>query len=114
MECLFCNIANGKTETDLVYQDDEVVAFPDIKPKAPVHLLIVPKKHLESLNEVSDQDKELIWKMILVAKKLAKDFGVENGYKLKINTGRKSGQEIDHLHMHLLGYTENTDKAQQE
>lgn len=105
MECLFCKIANGKTDTKIVYQDENFVAFYDINPKAPFHLLIVPKKHIESLiNAKSKEDAKIINKALLVAAKIAKKFGVDKGYRLQINQGKKAGQEIDHLHIHLLGF----------
>jgi histidine triad (HIT) family protein len=104
MDCLFCDIANGKTDTEIVYENDNFAVFNDIKPKAPIHLLIVPKIHIESLNEASEEKKELLVEMILLTKKMAEKFNVEDGYRIQINTGKKSGQEIDHLHLHLLGF----------
>ncbi len=104
VDCVFCKIIAGKFEGDFVYQDDEIVAFHDINPQAPVHILIVPKKHIRSLNDVSADDIPIIGKMAIVAKKLAKDFGVaETGYRLVWNTGENAGQWIYHIHVHLLG-----------
>ncbi|PIQ06211.1 MAG: histidine triad nucleotide-binding protein [Candidatus Nealsonbacteria bacterium CG18_big_fil_WC_8_21_14_2_50_37_10] len=101
MDCLFCKIANKKTPTEIVYENDKVVAFKDIHPKAPIHLLIVPKKHITSVDHLEFQDKELVGELILAAQKIAKGKKL-NGYKLIINVGRPAGQVIDHLHLHLL------------
>jgi histidine triad (HIT) family protein len=99
--CIFCKIANKLTETDLVYEDDKIVAFNDIKPLAAVHILIVPKKHIPSVDHVEIEDKMLMGELILVAQKIAREKKLD-GYKLQINVGRPAGQLIDHLHLHLL------------
>ncbi|MDD5551721.1 MAG: HIT domain-containing protein [Candidatus Pacebacteria bacterium] len=105
MQCLFCDIANGKTDTDIVYQDDKFAVFRDIEPRAPIHLLIVPKKHMESIVEIAEKnDVETLGQILILASKIAKKFKVENGYRLQFNQGKKAGQEIDHLHLHLLGF----------
>ena len=105
MNCLFCDIANGKTDTDIIYQDDKFAVFRDIKPRAPIHLLIVPKKHMESIAEIAEKnDVEILGQILILASKIAKKFKVENGYRLQFNQGKKAGQEIDHLHLHLLGF----------
>lgn len=105
MDCLFCNIANRKTNTEIIFEDEDFSAFYDIKPKAPIHILIVPKKHIESVIELEEGgDIEMLGKFLAVAGKLAKKFKIENGYRLQFNQGKKAGQEIDHLHLHLLGY----------
>ena len=101
MSCLFCQIANKEVPAEIVYQDDKILAFKDITPKAPVHLLIIPKKHIPSVNHLEIQDKTLMGELILVAQKIAKDKKLE-GYKLQINIGRSAGQIINHLHLHLL------------
>lgn len=104
MDCLFCKIANKEVKGDIVYEDDKFVAFKDIKPKAPVHLLIVPRKHIESVNKLEEEDKELIGEMFLTAKRIAQKMGVDKtGYRLMFNVGRDSGQLVDHLHLHLIG-----------
>lgn len=104
MDCLFCKIANKEIKGDIVYEDDKFVAFKDIKPKAPVHLLIVPRKHIESVNKLEEEDKELIGEMFLTAKRIAQKMGVDKtGYRLMFNVGRDSGQLVDHLHLHLIG-----------
>jgi len=101
-DCIFCQIAAKKVPSKIQYEDDEIIAFDDIAPKAPVHILIVPKRHIESVNELKKEDIELIGKVILVAKKLAQEKGLK-GYKLVFNVGREGGQLVDHLHLHLLG-----------
>ncbi len=99
--CLFCKIINKETPADIVYENEKVIAFKDISPKAPIHILIVPKKHITSLKEVKIKDKELLGELFLVAKKIAWDKNLK-GYKLIVNVGRKAGQIVDHLHIHLL------------
>ena len=104
MDCIFCQIASGKIPSDTVYQDQEIVAFRDINPKAPVHILIIPKKHIASLDQLSQSDTALVGRMVAVASRLAKGEGVaEKGYRLAINCGKEGGQLVPHLHMHLLG-----------
>jgi histidine triad (HIT) family protein len=104
MDCIFCQIASGQIPSDIVYQDQEIVAFRDINPKAPVHILIIPKKHIASLDQLSQSDTALVGLMVAVASRLAKDEGVaEKGYRLAINCGKEGGQLVPHLHMHLLG-----------
>lgn len=103
-DCVFCRIINKKLPAKIEYEDDQILAFFDIKPATKIHILIVPKKHLESVNDLTKKDTELIGKMVIVAKKLAKKYHTDkNGYKLVLNTGPWSGQTIPHLHMHLLG-----------
>ena len=101
MDCIFCKIANKEAPADIVYEDDRFVAFKDIEPKAPIHLLIIPKKHIPSINHLTREDQELMGEMIMLAQKIAKDSNLK-GYKLLINVGREGGQVIDHLHLHLL------------
>ncbi len=104
MECLFCKIANHQQEAEIVFENKELIVFKDVNPKAPIHLLIVPKKHISSINELSDQDQGLISQMIFTAKQLAEEKGIaQKGYRLVFNVGREGGQLIDHLHLHLLG-----------
>jgi len=104
MDCLFCKIIAGKIPAEIVYRDEDVLAFKDVKPAAPVHILIVPKKHLSSVAEIGSEDTLLMGKLIAVAKKLAEDFGIaESGYKLLIRVGKGAGQEIMHIHLHLMG-----------
>ena len=104
MNCIFCKIINKEIPADIVYQDDEIIAFKDIAPVAPVHLLIIPKKHILSVNNLELEDKELIGRLFLTARKIAKEQDVsETGYRLVINVGKDAGQTVEHLHLHLLG-----------
>ncbi len=103
-DCLFCSIVEGKIKGEIVYQDDTVLAFRDIRPVAPVHVLIVPRKHIESVSSLQPQDMPLVGAIFTVAAKLAKDLGIaENGYRVVINNGGDAGQSVFHLHYHLLG-----------
>ena len=102
-DCLFCKIIKGEIPTEFLYQDKDIVAFRDIHPKAPVHILIVPKKHIDKLQDISDNDKEVLGQLLLAAKKIAGQEKIEQGFKVVINCGQKGGQEIFHLHVHLLG-----------
>jgi histidine triad (HIT) family protein len=104
MNCIFCNIAEGKFQADIVYQDEDVVAFHDINPQAPVHILIIPRKHISTINDVEDSDAGLIGKIILTAKKIAKEKGIaEDGYRILFNCNKMGGQHVYHIHLHLLG-----------
>jgi histidine triad (HIT) family protein len=104
MDCIFCKIVNGQIPAKFVYQDEKVLAFADLYPKAPVHKLIIPKKHIATINDLSDEDRELISHLIFVAKKIARDLKIaESGYRLLFNCNHDGGQEIYHLHLHLLG-----------
>jgi histidine triad (HIT) family protein len=104
MDCIFCQIVNHQQKAEIIYEDEQLVVFKDINPKAPVHLLIVPKKHIKSINELTDQDRELVSQMIFLAKELAAQEGIaQKGYRLFFNVGRGGGQLIDHLHLHLMG-----------
>jgi len=103
-DCIFCKIINKEISSEILYEDERSIVIKDIDPKAPVHLLIIPKKHIESINQLEDKDKDLISEMLIIAKGIAKDQGIsENGYRLVINTGKNAGQTVDHLHLHLLG-----------
>lgn len=101
MDCIFCNIVQKSTPAKLVYEDEKAIAFEDIHPKAPIHLLVVPKEHLTSLAHANPEQQQLLGHLLLVVKKLAQD-NKAAGYKTVINTGREGGQVIDHLHLHLL------------
>ena len=104
MDCIFCKIARGEIQSNIVYQDETAVAFPDINPKAPVHLLIIPRKHIESVADLAGDEEKLMGHLVLVANKLAQDQGIsESGYRLVINCGPHGGQMVAHLHIHLLG-----------
>ncbi|HEB56462.1 MAG TPA: histidine triad nucleotide-binding protein [Gammaproteobacteria bacterium] len=102
-DCLFCKIAAGEIPADKVYEDELVVVFRDINPKAEVHLLIIPREHLASLNELEPAHDALIAHIMRLIPSLAMDQGLESGYRTIINTGRDGGQEVFHLHLHLLG-----------
>jgi histidine triad (HIT) family protein len=103
-ECRFCEIIRGERKADFVYEDETLVVFKDAYPAAPVHLLIVPRKHIRSINDLREEDQIIIGKMILKAKDIAQRQGIaESGYKIHINAERGGGQAIFHLHMHLFG-----------
>ena len=99
--CIFCNIISKKTPSEIIKENDEMIIIRDIKPKAPVHLLIITKEHILSVKDVSSDDKNLLGRMILSARDIAESQGLA-GYKLVFNVGREGGQLIDHLHLHLL------------
>jgi len=104
MDCVFCQIVAGKIPSDTLYQDEEVIAFRDINPLAPTHLLIIPKRHIASLAQLTDDEMPLIGHMARVANQLAREEGVaESGYRLVISSGEQGGQIVPHLHMHLMG-----------
>jgi histidine triad (HIT) family protein len=103
-DCLFCKIANKKMNTEFLYEDDTLIVFKDINPHAPVHLLIVPKKHIRSINDLTDEDKIIVSDMIVAAQKMAVEQNIDkSGYKILFNVEKGGGQVIFHLHMHLLG-----------
>ena len=101
-DCLFCSIAKREKESNVQYEDDKFIAFDDIYPKAPVHILLVPKKHIHSVDHVKEEDRELMGSLILVAREIARQKGLQ-GYQLHFNVGREGGQIVDHLHLHILG-----------
>lgn len=102
-DCIFCRIAAGEAPAAIVYHDDEITAFWDRLPAAPVHILVIPNKHLDNLNQAEKEDAHLLGKMILKAKEIAKNEGVdEKGYRLVVNTGLDGGQTIYHVHLHLI------------
>ena len=103
-ECLFCKILNKEIPSDVTYQDDEITIFKDINPAAPVHLLIIPNKHISSVQDMGEGDDLILGKLFSGAKKAAEEAGIaESGYRLIINNGPDGRQEIFHIHMHLLG-----------
>ena len=101
-DCIFCKIVEGSVPSDTVFEDEKAIVFKDIRPKAPVHVLVVPKEHVESITHLGENHSTLIAHMIYVAKRVAKDLNLA-GYKLVFNVGREGGQIVDHLHLHLLG-----------
>ena len=103
-ECLFCGIVEDKIPANRVYQDESVVAFKDITPRAPVHLLIIPRKHIVSVSDIADADRVLIGQVFQVAARLAREHGIaDSGYRVVVNSGPDAGQSVFHLHYHLLG-----------
>jgi histidine triad (HIT) family protein len=103
-DCIFCKIASGEIDSNIIYRDEDVVVFPDINPVAPVHFLVVPIKHITSLADMKENDAALVGKMTAAANKVARDQGLtKNGYRLTINCGAYAGQVVWHLHMHLMG-----------
>ncbi|MBB6729717.1 histidine triad nucleotide-binding protein [Cohnella zeiphila] len=104
MDCLFCKIAEGSIPSRKVYEDEHVLAFEDIQPQAPVHLLVIPKKHIASLDEAGPEDAELLGRVALAARQAARDAGIaESGYRVITNIGKDSGQVVFHVHYHVLG-----------
>jgi histidine triad (HIT) family protein len=105
-DCIFCNIVAGNADARIVYKDDYVTAFHDQHPITPVHILIVPNKHIPSVNHVESEDETVLGRLVTVGRRLAVDFGLyKSGYRLAINTGPDAGQSVFHLHMHLIGGT---------
>ena len=103
MSCLFCRILDGSIPSTPVYQDDRCYAFADIGPQAPVHVLVVPRRHIDSLAQAGAGDPELLGHLLWVVAEIARAKGLSNGYRTVINTGPDGGQTVDHLHLHLLG-----------
>jgi len=101
--CIFCKIARGEIPSRKVYEDDEVYAFHDINPVAPVHFMLIPKRHVASLLDADDSHQALLGKMLLLAPKLAQEQGLDNGFRTVINSGAGGGQEVFHLHIHVIG-----------
>jgi histidine triad (HIT) family protein len=102
-DCLFCKIADGTIKTELLAQDDRAVAFRDIRPLAPTHLLVVPRKHIASLNELTEADEALVGHLHVMARQLAAAAGLADGYRTVINTGAHAGQTVFHIHLHVVG-----------
>ncbi|UCH33471.1 MAG: histidine triad nucleotide-binding protein [Armatimonadota bacterium] len=103
-DCLFCKIAQGELKANKAYSDDRAVAFHDINPQAPVHVLIIPTRHIESLLDMGEEDLELLGHLHAIAARLARELGVaEAGFRVVVNTNRDAGQSVPHLHLHLLG-----------
>ncbi len=102
-DCLFCKIVQGQIPSDIVYQDEDVVAFKDINPQAPHHILIIPTRHIASMAELTPEDGEMLTHIFMVAKQLAHKLNLEEGYRFVTNVGPHAGQSVFHLHFHLLG-----------
>ncbi len=104
MDCIFCKIANKEIPSTIVYEDEDVIAFNDLNPEAPVHILVIPKKHIESLSAASAEDGQLLGKIMLTIAKIAAEQGIaETGYRVVNNCGEQGGQTVMHLHFHLMG-----------
>jgi len=103
-ECVFCKIVGKDIPSELIYEDEQIMAFNDINPKAPVHILIIPKEHFASLNDIPEEKKDVLSHILLKARQIARNLGIdEKGYRIVLNTARDSGQEVFHIHFHLLG-----------
>jgi histidine triad (HIT) family protein len=103
-DCLFCKIVREEIPAEIVFENESILAFKDIKPLSPIHILIIPKKHIGSINDLEESDKEIISQSIFKARDIAKDMGIaEGGYKLLYRTGENGGQEVEHIHLHLIG-----------
>ena len=103
-DCIFCKIVSGEIKTEFIHQDDQIVAFKDINPQAPTHIQIIPRRHIETILDLTEDDAGLVGHMLLTANKLAKDSGIsQSGYRLVFNCKRDGGQEVYHIHLHLLG-----------
>ncbi len=107
-DCIFCRIASGEIPAQVIYEDDSIMAFHDVSPQAPVHILMISKKHLESLDDCREEDQELLGLMLNKVKDIAKAAGIKNGYRLVINCGEDGMQTVQHLHFHLLGQRKMT------
>lgn len=103
-DCLFCKMVSGEIEPDKVFESDNLLAFRDINPQAPTHILVVPKKHIATTNDLTQEDKNLVGQMVLAAQDIAEKEGVaESGYRLVLNCNQHGGQSVDHIHIHILG-----------
>lgn len=103
MDCIFCKIANGEIPSTKVYEDETVVAFKDLSPQAPIHVLIIPKQHISSAAEITAENSAVVAHIFEVAAILGKQFGLENGYRIVNNCGQDGGQTVSHLHFHFMG-----------
>lgn len=104
MDCIFCKIVSKEIPAKIVFENERIIAFEDINPQAPTHILIIPKKHIPYISELSEEDISLVGELIYTAKKIAKEKGLEkDGYRLVFNNGKNAGQEVFHIHLHLLG-----------
>lgn len=102
-DCIFCKIAEKEIPSNIVYEDDKIICFHDLEPQAPVHVLIIPKKHIPSMDDVAAEDQELLGYIMTKVKEIARTLGLENGYRLVNNCGEDGFQTVKHLHFHLLG-----------
>ncbi|MFN3235212.1 MAG: histidine triad nucleotide-binding protein [Gammaproteobacteria bacterium] len=103
-DCIFCKIINGDINANIIYQDDLVIAFDDINPKAPIHKLIIPRQHIATTNDITQDQESLVGHMVIIAQMLAKEHNIaEDGYRLVMNCNEHGGQEVFHIHLHLFG-----------
>lgn len=103
MDCIFCKVARGEIPGDVLYEDDEVIAFRDINPQAPHHVLVIPRRHIATVNDLGDGDAAVVGQLFLAARQVAAELGVaQEGYRLVMNTNRMAGQSVYHIHLHLL------------
>ena len=110
MDCLFCKIAAGEIPSTKVYEDDKLLAFKDINPQAPVHILIIPKEHFDSIDALDEKSAPIVGDIMLVAKKIAAEQGLKDGYRIITNIGENGGQTVKHLHFHILGGVKLSEK----
>ncbi len=113
-DCIFCKVIKGEIPSTKEYEDEDVIAIRDINPKAPIHVLIIPKRHVKNLSEFTEKDSDLIAKLNLTAVKIAKNLGIGEKFKLTTNIGQEAGQIVMHLHYHLLGGWNSKDDVQSE
>jgi histidine triad (HIT) family protein len=107
MDCIFCKIANGQIPSKKIYEDEKVIAFHDISPEAPIHFLVIPKDHIQSVNEISEENANIISHIFLVINKLVRELSIEKtGYRVVNNCGKDGGQSVNHIHFHVLGQRE--------
>ena len=110
-DCVFCKIVDGKIPSNKVFENDEILAFKDINPATPIHILVIPKKHIKSINEIENKDEDLIGKIFAVIRDIAKEQGfADEGYRVISNCGINGGQEVPHLHFHIIGGKKLGDK----
>lgn len=103
-DCIFCEIVNKRMKSEIIHEDDKIVAFKDINPQAPVHILLVPRKHIDSVQDIQEEDAALMGTMVLIAREIAEKNNIgKEGYRLVINNGINGGQTVSHLHMHMMG-----------
>lgn len=110
MDCIFCEIIKGNIPSTKVYEDESVIAINDLKPQMPTHILIIPKKHIACVNDITEEDVNLVGHIFFVAKKIAEKLGLENGYRIINNCGKNAGQTVMHLHFHMLAGSEMGEK----
>lgn len=103
MDCLFCKITAGEIPANKVFEDDQVIAFHDIAPQAPVHFLVIPKRHITTASDINGDDRQLVGHMMYIGQKLANELGCEQGYRLVMNCNELGGQSVYHIHLHVLG-----------